>query len=389
MSKYDFIKDFLEKRINQSRLRELKDFNEVSSSRIKFKNQLYINFSSNDYLGLSHSKTLINANQKAVEKWGTGSTSSRLVCGNMSIYSELESQLASWKGTENALVFNSGYQANSSIIPAIADRKSAIFSDKLNHASIVDGIQLSRAKHIRYKHNDMLDLENCLATSDEERKIIISETLFSMDGDIADLNALSELSKKYNALLYLDDAHGSGIYGHKGKGPACEIIDSVDFYVGTFGKALGSFGAYCACSSEIKQFLINSARGLIYSTALPASVISTNIAAVEHVQNMDNERKHLAQLTFSFRKFINDSPYKTIEADSPIIPLIIGTENETIALSEYLLKRQIYAISIRPPTVPEGTCRIRFTLTSSHSDEDLNTLIKALNSWNRAIFSST
>ena len=381
MHKFDFIQDFLDKRQESSRLRTLKDFEFISSSRLRLAGKEYINFSSNDYLGLSTAKELTLASNEATTEFGVGNTASRLVCGNHGLFSALEKQLIDWKNAEAALVFNSGYQANSTLIPAIADRHTVIFSDKLNHASIIDGIILSRAKHIRYGHNDMEELSEQLKKFPDKRKLIISETLFSMDGDIVDLKQLAKISDEHEALLYIDDAHGSGIYGPKGRGPAWEIMESVDIYVGTFGKAMGSFGAYCLSSEQLKSYLVNASRGLIYSTALPPSVLAANIAAVKKVQKMDSERSHLSSLVKNFRSYIFQSPFSTIEGDSPIVPLIVGPESDTLKLSEHLLENGIFAIAIRPPTVPEGTCRIRFTLTANHSEEDLSELTSALNSW--------
>lgn len=383
MNKKAFLQQFLQKRQTTNRLRTLKGFTKVSSTEILWDGKRYVNFSSNDYLGLSHSSILINAANKACEEFGSGSTSSRLVCGNSANYAKLEEKLAVWKNTEDALVFNSGYQANSSILPAIANRYTDIFSDKLNHASIVDGIQLSRAKHCRYQHNDMQELKQLLAKSTANRKIIISETLFSMDGDIVNLKELASIAKEHNALLYIDDAHGSGICGPQGRGPAWEIMSDVDIYVGTFGKALGSFGAYCACSTEMKNYLINSARGLIYSTGLPPSVIAANIAAVATVQTMDKSREHLQKITTLLRSYIKKSRFKSVKSNSPIVPLIIGSEENTLKLSDHLLTRGIYSVAIRPPTIPEGTCRIRFTLSAEHTTSQISALIDILQSWEK------
>ena len=381
MADDSFMRNFLDQRKNSGLLRELKDFEEISALQVNINGRQLLNFSSNDYLGLATDLTLKRASEEAVKDHGTGSTASRLISGNNSLFSKLEVKLASWKGSEDALVFNSGYQANSTIIPAIADRNTTIFSDKLNHASIIDGILLSRADHVRYRHNDNGHLEELLKKSNSKKKIIISETLFSMDGDLADFKALVQLKEKYNAFLYLDDAHGSGIYGPSGRGPAEAIMNSVDFYIGTFGKALGSFGAYCACSSLTKKYLVNSARGLIYSTALPPAIIAASIAAIDKAQKMDDARKHLKDLTMKFRSWLKSSEFETIDSDSPIVPLITGDEKSTLSLSNYLMENEIFAIAIRPPTVPKGKGRIRFTITAAHTDEHIEHLISVLNSW--------
>lgn len=378
--KYASFRDFLEKCHSLNRFRTLKDFDNVTSSRIYHEGKEYINFSSNDYLGLSSSSELEDKNRHH-----SGSTASRLVCGNSSVMSELERKLAEWKGSESALLFNSGYQANSTIIPAVADRKSIIFSDKLNHASIIDGIKLSGAKLVRYQHNDMIQLEALLKkyASENCKRLIISETLFSMDGDFSDIKKITELASKYDCLTYIDDAHGSGLSGKKGIGPAEGFIEKIDFYISTFGKALGSFGAYCCCSQLLKDYLINSSRGLIFSTALPPTVIQTNLKAVKLIQTMNRERKQLSMNISTVRKFLKSENFQTIESTSPIIPIITGTEENTLALSKHLLDLGIYAVAIRPPTVPENTCRIRITLSSSHSSDDLDALFESLKSWEK------
>ena len=374
--KYKDFQEFLNKCTELDRFRTLKDFDSVSASEISYDGKTYVNFSSNDYLGLS-SKLKINSESFS------GSTASRLVCGNTKEISKLELSLAEWKGTEATLLFNSGYQANSTIIPAIADRKSLIFSDKLNHASIIDGIKLSAAKHIRYRHNDLEQLGELLEKNKDVncRKIIISETLFSMDGDYADIKAITDLAEKYNCLTYIDDAHGSGISGQRGIGPCEGLLSKIDFYISTFGKAHGSFGAYCACSKLLKDYLINSARGFIFSTALPPSVIQINQQSVSLIQTMDRERKKLFENIHKVRSFLKKEGFNTIESESPIIPVIIGPEKDTLNLSSYLMDHGIFAIAIRPPTVPENTCRIRLTISAQHSEHQIQKLLETLKRW--------
>lgn len=378
--KYKDFQNFLQKCSENRRLRSLKDFDSVTANEILFEGKKLINFSSNDYLGLS---TKLNPALQA----HSGSTASRLVCGNTKDITDLEKALAEWKGTETALLFNSGYQANSTIIPAIADRKSIVFSDKLNHASIIDGIKLSGAKLLRYPHNDLQKLKELLEKNKNSggRKIIISETLFSMDGDCADIKEIIKLAGEYDCLTYIDDAHGSGISGTKGIGPCEGFLNKIDFYISTFGKAHGSFGAYCACSNLIKDYLINSARGFIFSTALPPAVIAANKKSVELIQNMDYERKLLSQNIKKIRSFLQKENFKTIEADSPVIPIISGPEKDTLALSSHLLENGIFAAAIRPPTVPKNTCRIRITVSSAHTQEEINTLLISLKRWKDSI----
>ena len=239
MNKNSFIDEFLSKYEEIDRLRTLKNIQKVTASRIIIDHKEYINFSSNDYLGLGNSNT---ENQHLQ----SGSLSSRLVCGNIDLNTQLEKSISEWKGSEECLLLNSGYQANTGLIPALADRHTLIFSDKLNHASIIDGIKLSGAKYIRFRHNEIDHLKELLSKTKNNdcRKLIISETLFSMDGDYCQLNKLIQFSKEYNALLYLDDAHGSGLTGSNGIGMCEGLFEDLDIYMGTFGKAHGSFGAY-------------------------------------------------------------------------------------------------------------------------------------------------
>ena len=382
--KYSDFRKFLDKCTENKRFRTLKNFESVTASKIIYEDSHYINFSSNDYLGLSSNSALLP--EKHIH---SGSTASRLVCGSSKTINILENALAQWKGKESALLFNSGYQANSTIIPAIADRKTIIFSDKLNHASIIDGIKLSGAKHVRYRHNDMGNLEEILLKYKDEncRKIIISETLFSMDGDYTDLKALATLSEKYECLTYIDDAHGSGISGTKGIGPCEKYMDKIDFYISTFGKAHGSFGAYCALSELLRKFLINSARGFIFSTALPPIVVETNLKSVELIQKLDSEREKLKKNILKIRSFLKEQNFNSIDSDSPIIPIIVGSENETLSLSQYLLDNKIYAVAIRPPTVPENTCRIRITVSSKHTEDDIDHLLSSLKRWKENLVS--
>ncbi|MCH2207283.1 MAG: aminotransferase class I/II-fold pyridoxal phosphate-dependent enzyme [Lentisphaerales bacterium] len=377
MTKTDFIDEFLNKYENLGRLRTLKNLQAVSADKITIDNREYVNFSSNDYLGLGDLNSDIN------KELQTGALSSRLVCGNLDLNTQLENKISKWKGSENCLLLNSGYQANVGLIPALADRHTLIFSDKLNHASIIDGIKLSGAKNIRFRHNDITHLKELLNKykNEEVRKIIISETLFSMDGDYCDIDTLVKLSKEHNSLLYLDDAHGSGLLGSKGIGICENKFEDIDIYMGTFGKAHGSFGAFTCCSSKMKRYLINKVRTLIFSTGLPPSLLSSNLSSIDKVINANSKRLRLQESTNTIRKFLNENKIATIESESPIIPIIIGEDKDSLSLSEHLKKDGIIAVAIRPPTVPEGTARIRLTVTASHTDEDIKQLLSSLKRW--------
>jgi 8-amino-7-oxononanoate synthase len=383
MSKYDFLDNFLESSQEKGRLRSLQEVGSVSASRITIDKKEYINFSSNDYLGLSQNDQLKKVTISALQDSGSGATSSRLVCGNLSLNQQLENKITNWKECEDSLLINSGYQANIGLIPAIADRHTLIFSDKLNHASIIDGIKLSGAKHYRYKHNNTEDLLFLLKKhkASNSRKIIISETLFSMDGDFCQLESLIKLSKEYDTLLYIDDAHGSGISGTKGIGICENHFKQIDIYMGTFGKAHGSFGAYCCCSTQMKKFLINKLRTLIFSTGLPPAILATNKESINLIIAADKKRVKLNENINILRDFLKKNNFKTIASNSPVIPIIIGDEQDTLSLSHYLKDHGIIATAIRPPTVPDNTARIRFTMTSEHSQADINLLTTSLTKW--------
>jgi glycine C-acetyltransferase len=332
---------------------------------------------SNDYLGLTGHPALKEAAIRAVERYGTGSGASRLVCGNMEPHRELEARIASFKGTEAALLFNSGYGANTGIIPTIAGRGDVVFSDRLNHASIVDGALLSRARLVRYPHNDVSALASVMAdTETSGRRLIVSDGVFSMDGDLARLAELVAIKGEFGALLMVDDAHGTGVLGERGRGSAelCRVMDEIDIHMGTFGKALGSFGAYAAASREIVDYLVNRARSFIFSTALPPAVASASVAALDLVDSEEGTelRKRLAENSMFFRSTLRNSGFNTMGSESQIIPLFVGEAEPTMEFSRQLLAEGIFVQGIRPPTVPAGSCRLRCTVMATHTVEDLS-----------------
>lgn len=351
-----------------------------NSSRISIHGIEYINFASNDYLGLAGSLELAEAAKKAIDAYGAGAGASRLLAGGTEIHKQLERSLAKFKSVEAALALNSGYTANVSAIPAIADENCTIFSDELNHASIVDGCRLSRAKKIIYRHTDTGHLAELMEQS-KGRKIVITETVFSMDGDIAPIGDLRRICKDHDALLYLDDAHGTGVLGegcgalkHFGIEPDSAIIQ-----MGTFSKALGSFGAFIAGEKTIIDWLVNTGRGFIFSTALPASVVAASLAAIESIRS----DKRLIERLWTNRTGLFDGLQKlgfdTMKSETPIIPLNTGSIEKALGLSRHLSDKGIYAPAIRPPTVP--TPRIRLSVTAAHTDEDIDRLISALKIW--------
>jgi 8-amino-7-oxononanoate synthase len=337
---------------------------------------------SNNYLGLAEHPALAAASIAAIGRYGTSSGASRLVSGTMELHEQLETTVATFKKTEAALLFNSGHAANTGIIPALVGRGDFVFSDRLNHASIVDGILLSGARLVRYPHNDYQQLALLMEKHAKGRCLIVSDGVFSMDGDIAPLTELVELKRKHAALLMVDDAHGCGVLGERGRGSA-ELLgvgDEVDIQMGTFGKALGSFGAYAAVSGELRELLINRARSFIFSTSLPPSVLAASLAAVELVQTPEGDklRKQLYENSCFFRTALAKAGFQIPEGSTQIVPILVGSAEITMQFSETLLAEGIFAQGIRPPTVPNGTSRLRFTLMATHTIVDLTDAVERI-----------
>ncbi|MED1488285.1 8-amino-7-oxononanoate synthase [Bacillus smithii] len=334
-----------------------------------------LNFSSNNYLGLAGDDRLIQASVRAAQQYGAGSTASRLMVGNYSLYEKVESELAKWKGTKAALIFNSGYTANVGIISALVGRHDIVFSDKWNHASIIDGTILSRAEMKRYQHQDLDHLESLLKKAPvHKKKLIVTDSVFSMDGDIAPLKGLVELKEKYGAILMVDEAHSSGIYGERGEGllHLLGIEQQVDVQMGTFSKALGSFGAYVTGKQWIIDYFINKVRSFIFTTALPPAALGSILAAISIVQKETIRRKKLQENSYYFRKKLYEIGFDIGTSETQIVPIMIGSNELTVLFSKKLEEKGVAAIAIRPPTVPEGAARIRFSLMSTFTKEELD-----------------
>jgi 8-amino-7-oxononanoate synthase len=386
-NKFSFLKEALNERRAKSRFRTLSPVEPIprSLSLIKVGDDEFINFSSNDYLGLSVHPKLIERSSKFAKDYGVGSGASRLVTGTLSIHEELESKLAEIFGTEAAILFNSGFQANTSILPAVAGRNSLILADKNIHNSLIQGALLSRAEFKRFEHNDYDHLEELLIKAQSKsynRVWIVSETVFSMDGDRNDIDRLINLSDKYDALLYSDDAHALGVLGENGLGLNFEK-KGIDISLGTFGKSFGSFGAFAACSKEMKDYLINFSGGFIYSTALPPTTIGAIEAGLEIIPLMNKEREVLLSNVEYTRSKINDLGFDTLGSDSQIIPVVIGSEEATIELSNLMKENKLWVSSIRPPTVKNNTSRLRITLSVKHTKTQIGQLLEVLEEWKR------
>ena len=339
-----------------------------------------INLSSNNYLGLADHPALREAAKAAIDRYGCGSGASRLISGNMTLHEELENRLAELKGTEAALVFNSGFQANTGIISALLGEGDVVLSDSLNHASIIDGCRLARAKTFVYGHCDLDQLEAGLDKfAESRRKLIVTETLFSMDGDEAPLGEIVKLAEQYGAMVMVDEAHATGVYEPHGAGLVANLglADRILIQMGTLGKALGGFGAYVAGSAALRDFLINRCRSFIFTTSLPPAIMAMGIAAIELIKREPEKRKVLRSNCARLRNGLQALGYSLGNSRSPILPLRVGDATACMHLSQRLLDRGVFAQGIRPPTVPPGTSRLRITLMATHTEKHIDRALNA------------
>lgn len=382
---WDFIDEALQRRTHENRLRSLSAVTPRQGSVIIERDgQRLINFCSNDYLSLASHPKLIERSKEYADQYGVGSTASRLISGTYSIHDQLEQKLANAFNAEAALIFNSGFQANSTILQAITDRKSLILADKKSHNSLLQGSLSSRASFQRFNHNDTDHLATLLERAQDEgynRVLIVTETVFSMDGDCCDLDAIIGLANDYNAMLFVDDAHAVGVWGEKGRGLAFGK-PGIDITLGTFGKAFGAFGSFITCSAAMREFLINFCAGFIYTTALPPPVIGALDAAVDVIPGLEKQRARYHDRINHLHQQVQDTGYATGLSSTQIIPIIVGDEKETLELSDFLEDQGILATAIRPPTVPESGSRIRITLSMAHQDHHIDKLVSTLRRWN-------
>ena len=342
-----------------------------------------LNLSSNDYLGLAADTELHQTYLEglSVDRLLLSSSSSRLLTGNFAVYEELEEELATRFGREAALVFNCGYHANTGILPAICTPRTLVLADKLIHASLIDGMRLSSATAMRFRHNDLKHLERLLERyiDSYELVIIVTESVFSMDGDVADLPRLVALKRQYpNVMLYVDEAHAIGVRGERGLGVAeeCGCMEQIDLLVGTFGKALASMGAYVVCSEVIRSYLINKMRPLIFSTALPPLQIAWTQFLWERLPDWQAEREQLRTQSRRLAAALRGRGGEI--SDSHIVPFIVGDSRDCVLTAEQLQRKGFYCLPVRPPTVPQGTSRIRFSLTAAIQPEEIDRLIQVI-----------
>lgn len=351
---------------------------------VEVNGNVMLNLSSNDYLGLVTHMPLRTEflHSLTPETFLPSSSSSRLLTGNFDIYTRLEELLARMFKKESALVFNSGYHMNTGILPAMSDARTLILADKLVHASIIDGIRLSAAKCIRYRHNHYEQLEQLLAShhAGYDKIIIVTESIFSMDGDEADLRRLVTLKRQYNnVLLYVDEAHGVGVRGAHGLGCAEEqdCVADIDFLCGTFGKALASVGGYIVCSQTVRDYLVNKMRTLIFTTALPPVNLMWTLFVLERLDSFNIQREKLQQISSLLKEALMKKGYDC-PSSSHILPMTIGDSGDTVLKAEALQRKGFYALPVRPPTVSDGTSRIRFSLTAAITEEEIRNLIESL-----------
>lgn len=372
---------FLSDLESQGRRRRLRAVEPLPAGRVRVHGREIVNFSSNDYLGLSRHPEMIERAREWAARFGAGSGASRLVTGHLEAIERIEAKIAAAKGAESALVFASGWQCNASVLPALLDRslwgnEPALFADRLNHASLHMGAQAAGARQIRFRHNDLAHLEELLEKQGDGPKLIVTESVFSMDGDAPDMARLEAIAAKWDALLYVDEAHATGVLGRNGFGMT--VGHRVDVAMGTFSKALGCFGAYVAGSKALTEYLINRASGVIYATALPPAVLGAMDAALDLVPCLDAERARLRETAVMVRAMLQDAGLDTGGSTTQIVPVILGDEERTLRVARALEDKGFLGIAIRPPTVPPGTSRIRFALSAAHSDEDVGRLIEAV-----------
>lgn len=338
-------------------------------------------FCSNDYLGLASHPVLADAICESARQWGTGSGGSHVVSGHMTPHDRLEKALADFVGAERALFYSTGYMANVGVVPTLVGRGDAVFADRLNHASLIDAVQLSRADHRRYAHCDMAQLEKMLSDSTAKNKLILSDAVFSMDGDLAPVNELFRLAEKYDAWLVLDDAHGFGVLGKEGRGSLnhCNLpFHPRLVYIGTLGKAAGVSGAFIAGSNTVIEWLMQRSRSYIFTTATSPVIASAILASLDLIKHSEDRRRHLQALITRLREGLKNTQWQLLPSFTGIQPIVVGENDAVLNVSARLAGRGIWVPAIRPPTVPKGSARLRISLSAAHTEEHIAQLVDAL-----------
>jgi 8-amino-7-oxononanoate synthase len=377
----DFIGKELDALRRRGLYREFKTLDGAADRIVTLYGTTFLCFSSNNYLGLANDPRLVAAAKDALDEYGVGAGASRLVSGNQRIHRELERRLAEFKGTEAAIVFPTGYMANVGTITSLVGESDAVIVDRLDHASIIDGARLSRAKLLVYAHCDLGSLEQALEQARPyRRRLVVTDTLFSMDGDIAPLREIALMAKRYDAMVMADDAHGTGVLGEHGRGAlehgACE--GDVDVVMGTLSKALGALGGFVAGERPLIEYLRNTARAFMYTTALPAAMCAAALAALELVEREPERRAALRENVVAFKAGLRAKGYAADYSPAPSVPIVLGEAARALEKARELYANHIFVPAIRPPTVPKGTSRLRVSLMASHTRDDLERLLSLL-----------
>jgi 8-amino-7-oxononanoate synthase len=370
----------LEGRATLGLLRQRRMLQSPQSPHVNVEGKSCLSFCSNDYLGLANHPQLIAALQHGAEQYGVGAGAAHLVSGHTQAHQELEIALADFVGKPAALLFSTGYMANLGAVQALVGKGDTVLADKLNHASLNDAMQLSRAKVQRYRHNDVAQLAQMLEKTNSGRKLVITDAVFSMDGDLASLPELLALCEQHDAWLLVDDAHGFGVLGDGGRGSLSHscIASPRIIYMATLGKAAGVSGAFVAAEQVVIDTLINHARSYVYTTATPPALASALLASLQLIEQGEGLRAHLQGLIAQLRSGLHGLTWKLMPSTTAIQPMLIGNNQQALKLSESLRERGIWVAAIRPPTVPQGTARLRITLSAAHRAADVTRLIEAL-----------
>ncbi len=380
--------EHLKKLDDQHLLRRLQTIASATGPTVMLNGREIILLSSNNYLGLATHPTVVKAAIDATRRYGAGSGAARLVCGTLTPHESLEATLARFKGTEAALAFAAGYLTNISAIPALIGKDGLIFADRLCHASLIDGCRLSGATFRVYHHRDMNHLEQLLARRRTARRtLIVTDGLFSMDGDIAPMKDMAQLAEQYGAALYVDDAHGTGILGRTGRGTLehCGVESRVPYHMGTLSKAIGSAGGYLVGSASFIAYLVNTCRAFIYTTAPPPASAAAATAAIQVLEQEPERRARLWRNRDRLAQGLTRLGFRLAASESPILPVIVGDPDQAMNLAQALLTHGVYAPAIRPPTVPPATSRIRFTITADHTNEHIDGALAALERAGRSL----
>jgi len=370
----------LDERAAQGLLRQRRTLFSPQSPHIVVDGRPYLAFCSNDYLGLANHPQLIAALQQGAQQWGVGAGAAHLVNGHFAPHQQLEDRLAAFVGKPAALLFTTGYMANLGVVQGLAGKDGTVFADKLNHASLNDAMLLSRATVKRYRHGDLAQLAQLLEQTQSKRKLVITDAVFSMDGDLAPLPELLTLCEQHDAWLYVDDAHGFGVLGGQGRGSLAhfEIASPRILCMATLGKAAGVSGAFVAAEQVVVDALVNHAHSYVYTTAAPPALSVALLQSLQLIEQGNALRAHLHDLIAQLRNGLSDLPWPLMPSGTAIQPLLIGDNRQALALSEALRARGIWVAAIRPPTVPQGTARLRITLSAAHSGQDVEELSGAL-----------